>query len=597
MANELSPKMLNYFIQAGAYVRYLYDEGLKYEPWSTERAELHHRSLLFFVNEFIQPPLPIPEFHEQWYWWMVSEPSYINMTSREHGKSETHSIFRPVWELCCDPSLRFVLAAKKQAIACDSLAAVKNYLGLPRILAGFGQLNPSKLQSDERLTDALDWGKETITLNRDERVRTVRGPSIVAVGAMSSVLSIRAERLIADDIVDSLIAESEAQCERMVTWYDGDLLPVLVPQREGGQEIVVGTPYNSRDLYAQKQQLVAEQDNPLYRIFRGDAILDEKKQITLWPDKWPYSELMHQRAKMGSIRFNRNYRCMIMSDEDSTFPTIWFKGGVGKDGTHYPGCFDNSIKLRPTLKGRTRRNRFSNIVIGIDPALGKTARSAFFAAIVLGINEDGNVQLLDACREKIGFKKQRDLVIALWERWGGTTVRAVVVENNAYQGALIEGIKEKKFRIPIVTKTTTGKDPIHIPTMDVWFESGRVKLPMGDADGRAMSEQLATEMNLWPNAATSDMLMALFFAHTRLVRYSPALTAVLNPENLAFGDTQRYLDNKVLSPGGVLMPRRTLRRVQEMVKEAPYSPKREGLHSTRGFVPTERGPSQIPKEW
>ena len=596
MSNELTAKMLNYYAQAGAYVRYLYNAGLEYEPWSTERAELHHRSLLYFVEEFIQPPLSIPEFHKEWYWWMVSEPSYINMTAREHGKSETHSIFRPTWELCCDPTLRFVLAAKKQAIASDSLGAIKNYLGLPRIIAGFGQLNPAKLPTEERLTDALDWGKDTITLNRDERARTVRGPSIVTVGAMSSVLSIRAERLIADDVVDALIAESDAQCERMLTWYDGDLLPVLVPQREGGQELVVGTPYNSRDLYAHKQQLVAEQDEPLYKIFRGDAILDERNQKTLWEEKWPYSELMHQRAKMGTIRFNRNYRCMIMSDEDSSFPTIWFKGGEGLDGTHYVGCFDSSIKLRPQLRDKARRVRFSNIVIGIDPALGKTARSAFFVAIVLGINADGHIQMLDAYREKIGFKRQRDLVIKLWERWGGTAVKAVVVENNAYQGALIEGVREKNFRIPIVTKTTTGKDPIHIPTMDVWFESGRVRLPTGDAKGRAMSEQLATEMNLWPNAATSDMLMALFFAHTRLVRYSPALTALLNPENLAFGDTQRMLDRQVMSPSGILLPGRTLRRVQELAKGAPFTSSREGLHST-GFTRPDVAPTGIPEEW
>jgi hypothetical protein len=418
----LSRGIFNYYVKAGAYVRYLYDEGLKHEPWTQERAEFHHRSLLYFVKEFIQPPLRIPEFHKQWYWWMVSEPSYINMTAREHGKTETHSIYRPSWELCCDNTLRFVLAAKKQAIADDSLAAIKNYLSLPRVVAGFGQLNPAKLSQDERLTEELDWGKNTITLNRDERSRPIRGPSIVTVGGLSSVLSIRAERLIADDVVDKLIAESETQCKRMADWYDDDLLPILVPEREGGQEILVGTGYNNRDLYAHKEKLVKEQDDPLYRIFRGDAITNEEEERTLWEEKWPYEELMKMRAKLGSTRFNRNYRCRIMSDEDSAFPMVWFTGGRGADGTYYRGCFDNSIILRPSLKDAQGRHKFHNIVIGIDPAMGMSTRSKFFGAIVIGVNRFGDVQLLDARRKKIGFKLQKEEVVGLWKRWGGTYV-------------------------------------------------------------------------------------------------------------------------------------------------------------------------------
>ena len=602
MVNDTAPlseQMLRYYSKAGAYVRHLYAEGLKHAPWSIERANFHHRSLIFFVKEFIQPPLPIPPFHMQWYWWMVSEPSYINLTAREHGKTETHSMFRPTWELCCDPALRFVLPAKKQAIAEQSLAAVKNYLALPRIVAGFGQLNPAKLPPERRLTEELDWGKDTITLNRDERSRPIRGPSVLALGALSSVLSIRAERLIADDIFDKLIAESPRQCERVIDWYDDDLLPILVPQREGGQEILVGTQYNNRDIYAHKQRLVAEQEQPLYKIFKGDAILDEVEETTLWEDKWPYSELMVLRAKLGSIRFNRNFRSTIMSDEDSSFPMIWFKGGIDDEGNHYRGCYDAGLKLRTGLRDSRGRYRYHSIVIGIDPAMGKSLRSKFFAAVVLGLNQFGDIQLLDARRAKLGFIKQRDLVIELWQRWGGLYIKAVVVETNAYQNALNEGLKEKEARIPIVVKTTTGKDPIHIPTMDVYFETGRVRLPTGDGPSLQLSEQLAEELNLWPNAATSDLLMAYFFAHMRLLRYAPLLASVPIPDNLAFGDTQRGLSQRQMTAGGVLLPKRTVRRIREMVSGAPISPIRQGpLHSLRpGILPVERPESVIPKEW
>jgi len=594
----LSAKLRAYYQQAGAYVRYLYGRGQEYPVWSEERAEYWHRSLLFFVKEFIQPELPMPDFHRDWYRWMVSEPSYINLSSRLHAKTACHSIYRPVWELCCDQMLRFVIAGKKQAIAEDSLSTIKSYFGLERIVAGFGQLNPSKLPPEQRLTEATDWSLNTITVNRDERGQPLRGPSVVAVGALSSVLSIRAERLIADDIVDSMIAESKVQCERLLRWYDGDLLPVLVPREEGGQEIIVGTQYNNRDLYAYKMQLTkeatGEAKHSIYKMFIGDAIVNAKRRQTLWPEKWSYEALMAQRAKMGSVRFNRNYRCQIMGDEDSNFPMIWFTGGKGEDGTYYRGCLDKSLTLGMTLQGvRGYALRTRNRVMGVDPAIAKTKRDSYSAYVVLGTDANGDVPILDIRREKIGFVDQKRLVLALYRRW---QVRAIVVEGKAYQDALRQGLQEEEPSLPLVKKTTTQHDTIHIPSMDVYFETGRIRIPYGDAKSREMADVLVEELNLWDRAATSDVLMAFYFGLMRLLKYAPMLAELPNPADLIFGDTQRGLDRGRETTSGVVVPGRTLARIREMVQNAPVAPVREmPLVSTGRIPPLERGRRRVPR--
>lgn len=578
-----------FYQQAGAYVKYLYEQGKQFPYWSEERAKFWHRSKIYFINEFIRPELPMPDFHLDWCYWMVSEPSYINLSSRLHAKTSLHAIYRPVWELCCDPTLRFVIAAKKAAIAEDTLSAIKGYLALDRIVIGFGQLNPGKLPEEERLTQNIDWSMGTITVNRDERINPIRGPSVVTVGALSSVLSVRAERLIADDIVDSAIAESETQCSRLLNWYDNDLLPVLVPQQEGGQEIIVGTPYNNRDLYAMKRKLEKNTQNPdgVYKVFVGDAIVSESEKTTLWPEKWPYEELMKVRAKLGSVRFNRNYRCRIMSDEDSTFPMIWFTGGTSKEGVVYPGCFEHDRSLGESVRDNLYYRR---VVIGIDPAMSQSARSAFFAACVLGTDRNGNIVVLDLRQKKIGFVQQKRLVVNLDKIWNP---RAIVVENNAYQAALAQGLTEVAPHLRIVPKTTTGKDTIHIPSMDVYFETGRVRLPRGDARSIALTDRLVEELNQWPRGATSDLLMAFYFALMRLLKYAPALQELPNPRDLIFGDMERFGSHLVETEHGNA-PGRTLRRVREMAKNAPIAvPRDYPLLSVVG-LPDEQ---PVPKNW
>jgi hypothetical protein len=45
----------------------------------------------------------------------------------------------------------------------------------------------------------------------------------------------------------------------------------------------------------------------------------------------------------------------------------------------------------------------------------------------------------------------------------------------------------------------------------VEFEFGRIRLPYGDAESRAMSQMLIQEAKSYPQGETDDLLMALWF--------------------------------------------------------------------------------------
>jgi len=317
----------------------------------------------------------------------------------------------------------------------------------------------------------------------------------------------------------------------------------------------------------------------VYTVFTGDAIVDEHEQKTLWSEKWSFAALMSQRAKIGSIRFNRNYRSRIMSDEDSAFPMVYFTGGIAEDGTYYPGCFDSSLVLSPPLQDSLGRTLYRDRIMGVDPAIGITARSSYFGLFVIGLDMNNRVVILDIRRVRIGFVAQKRLVSRLYNRWHP---RAIVVENNAYQRALIEGLQEDDIRLPVVSKATSMKDPITIPSMDVYFEMGRVRIPRGDTQSVDITDTFVEELNQWPNASTSDLLMAFYFALMRLMQYAPSLTELPNPENLVFGDAARAM-NRLQGSTGRLMPGRTLRDIQQMVRGAPLKPVRDlPLHLVEG---------------
>ena len=292
----------------------------------------------------------------------------------------------------------------------------------------------------------------------------------------------------------------------------------------------------------------------------------------MWPERWPYDKLMQRRRKMGTVRFNRNYRCRITSDEDSPFPMIWFTGGVDeKTGIIYPGCFDVNLILgqgpKKTVMGQ-KWLRFS--VIGVDPAIGTSKSAKYFCAIVLGLDYSNHLVIADIIRGRFTFPAQKRIVIGLNSRW---LPRYVVVESNSYQIALLQGIEEEMESavIPMVPWHTGSKKTrpkIGVPAMDVYFETGRFRIPRGDLQSIEKTDLLMDELHHWEAADTSDIAMALWFAFERLKPELVKSGLLHKVEDVIFGDRLRYEQQKVLGLSGQAVPRRAL----EMIRAKNFGP-------------------------
>ncbi|MBD3260914.1 MAG: hypothetical protein GF334_04430 [Candidatus Altiarchaeales archaeon] len=581
----LDPKILTtddekWYREKAGVVNALYQSGLNYPQWSDERAKYWFESITFFVDHFIKPPLPRPEFHDDWYWWMVRESAYLNLSPRDHAKTTLHSIIKPVWEICCDRNITYFIVFQTTDVAKLILSQIKSQLTVnPRILAGFGVFNPMDIEQDERKVDQ-DWSQYSITVNRDDF--SIKDPTVAVAGSLTNVLSRRVARLVVDDLLNDKIASSQAESERLERWYFNDVQPILLSD---GQEIITGTRYRSGDFYGKIIKL--SEEGGLYKIFVGDAIINEAAREVLWPERWSYKALMRQRQKMGKTRFNRNYRNWVISDEDSVFPMIWFKGGTDeKSGLGYPGCYDNSLVLGIGPKINKRR-WLRYVAIGVDPAIGTSRGSKFFGMVVLGLDTRGQLVIADMVRRQLGFVAQKRLVVEMSQFW---KPNFVVVESNSYQKALTEGLGEESRFVPVVPWFTTGstkhKPDIALPAMDVHFEQGRFRIPRGNRDSEEKTDMLIEELHFWGRHDTSDLAMALWFAFER-IRPELERLGILPPlEDMIFGDRRAREQQGMVGVSGHILPKSTVKHIRRMASNAPLShlsvlAKRKSRHEHR----------------
>lgn len=531
-----------------------YGIGLTYESWSPERGEWWVRSLSLFVETFLDMELETPEFHRNWYEWRTSEKSYMNLAPRDHAKTTVHAVNSTVWEICMDRNLRFMHVFSTTDVGKIVLTQIKNHLERnEKIVDVFGFFNPAQISPDERSV-GLDWSQTSITVNRDNR--NLKDPTIVVLGAGSNVLSRRCDRLLSDDLITDQIAHSEADSERTIRWYFNDVYPCLVST---GQEIISGTLYRLGDFY-HKIMEQGKDKGGAYQVYIGDAIVDERRQLTLWPERWSWEGLMYQKAKLGIIRFNRNYRNIVMADGDSNFPMIWFTGGEDDRGIVYRGCYNDEM----VLSASPRALNLKISAIGVDPSLAvkNTATGKYFALVVLGIDTMGRLVICDIVREFCNSITQRRYILNYYLKW---EPRYIAVETNAYQRALYEAVQENYPRLPVYSWHTANAGPrnpgIGVLSMDKYFEQGRFQIPRGNIASIQAVDQLIAELHFWGVADTSDVAMALWLAFEMLRPHIDRLVALPPAEELGFGKR-----DKIMGLSGKPLPRVMAQAIQRHAK-------------------------------
>lgn len=474
-----------------AYIKQLYAQGLKHPAWSEKRTEYHTESMWQFCRWFLPKPMPYKWFHREWMSIAVGQQFFCVLAPRDHSKSTSFGAGYPLWRLCMDQTNTIMLVSSNSSVAELQLRVIKENLeSNQRLIEGFGRLAPEG--------PATKWTNTEIIV---ERPAGIGHPSVVALGSGTAILSRRAKYIIADDIVRDDEIKTPEQRDSLRSWITGVLIGVLEAEDQIG---FIGTKKHHADYYAELEE------SPHYYFKRYDAIqrvippvnptdpADQGTWQTLWPEKWPEKELRVRLGILGTFQFNQNYRNISMGEGDSPFPMHWLDK-----------CKDYDLRMLFTYP----YDDFVKKVISVDLALGdKQGKGSYFVAMVVALRQDGSFVVLHITRDRMDFPDQ---VKRLGELINDFDPHAVVVESNAYQGAMTSTIAAAHPALEVVAHQTgrNKHDPNEgIPMLQPLAEAGRLRFPYADYLSSSASDILCEELNRLGVAKHSDTVMALWFA-------------------------------------------------------------------------------------
>lgn len=382
-------------------------------------------------------------FHQEWYDYANVQRRFLLLAPRRHAKSTCLSVNYVLWRIIKNPNIRILLVSNTDLQARGFVRVIKQLIE---------QYYPSFIPNGRE-----KWAETAIAIKRDQ---ILRDPTLSAVGVNGPIISRRLDLIVCDDCVDPENAASEQLREKVYDWFYKTLIPALEPN---GQIIIIGTPFGPDDLYARLQM-----DKWPFR--RYDAIVDEEKKLSMWPEVLPFECakgleegqshkghccLVALRRQMGTIRFNAQYRCDPSGYSGNKLKIEWIKN------TFY----------------RTLPDKLDEIVIGVDPAITERTGGDYFAMATVGYSEKENlIYAMDFYRAHLTFPEQ---LAAIAETWKMKRAQRIIIESVAYQKALAQGVQG--MGLPVVPYKTISDKVTRVMNISPYFENHMVRIKE-DAD-------------------------------------------------------------------------------------------------------------------
>lgn len=403
----------------------------------------------------------------------------IGAIPREHAKTTLGTVALTLREICRGEKQNIMLVAANSAEAEVKLRQIVNELETnPALIAGFGgRIKPARDTKGHNVAYAdneiiLAGGCRVCTIGFGGKVR----------GQLSG--GRRLDLIILDDPEDDTTVANPAMRKKLRDWADRALLNAL--DVEQGSLVWLGTLLHHDSVLA--QWMVAQVNRPNWRIVKYSALNDAG--TPLWPGRWSREKLALRQAEIGDRAFAQEYLNQPVSLAGQLFK---------------PGCFPvyNHRTLQLNNDGCFLGDLPLTVVAGIDPAIGQNAEHDYFAALVLGIDQQARTFVLDVIRRRLPFSEQIRLVEELGAHW---RPRLIAVESVAYQAALAQSLWERG--LPVIQTKPKAPKAQRIEAVAARVATGTIKVPaVGSwvADFRQEAEE-------YPAGKHDDQLDALAMA-------------------------------------------------------------------------------------
>jgi hypothetical protein len=419
-------------------------------------------------------------------------------------------------EVYKNPNIRILETSNTVSQAASFLREQTNHIERgERLNEVMGNIKPDKPEK---------WTDTEIIVKRESKRKD---PTIAAIGVGGATLGKRADIGILDDILDLENTRTPEQREKIKFWVDNAFRPFIEPKT--GRQIVVGTVWykgdyldehladKTYDIRLQLRALIrdsktGEGSTDEYALDIREVFSDEvieyyginAREGVLWPERWPMSELMLERAAMGTVAFNRQYMNIPTDETTAIFKEPWIEAAKNVNLAlldHFSEATDiHTVLIRVT---------------GVDLAAGEKKINNESVVFTLGYTRTNKYIPFNVIKGHWTPKLVRSNIAGQANAFQSDLI---LVEDNATQAMLVKDMQDMTA-LPIRGFTTGGEkfdEYIGINSMAVTFEAGMWILPASPISPRSIQiyEEIKAALLGFPSGHTPDILMAIWFAYT-----------------------------------------------------------------------------------
>jgi len=420
----------------------------------------------------------------------------INMPPR-HTKSEFASYLLPAWFLGKYPGKKVIQASHTAELAVGFGRKVRNLVDTEVYHNIFPNL---VLASDSKAAG---------------RWNTSKGGDYFAIGVGGAVTGKGADVLIIDDPhseQEAALAEINPDIyDKTYEWYTSGPRQRLQP---GGAIVVVMTRWSKRDLTGQVLKAAAQRGGDEWEVIEFPAILPSGNP--LWPEFWSMDELSALRNELPNSKWMAQYQQSPTSETSAIVKREWWQLWDSEDA---PQC--------------------EFILQSWDTAFEKTQRADYSACTTWGVfyqpddagNEQANIILLNAFRERMEFPKLKRTAVEEWKEWEPDSV---IIEKKASGAPLI--YEMRAMGIPVQEFTPSrGNDKIsRLNAVSDLFASGRVWAP-----ATHWAEEVIEEVASFPGGEHDDYVDSTSLALMRFRQGGYITTNLDEPDDIVYFKSRR----------------------------------------------------------
>lgn len=442
-----------------------------------------------------------------------------------HGKTELISKILALWVISNNKNARILLLAKTKSMSEKNLNVVKHELHYnKRLIADYGAFYSSRNK----------WESTKIQVIRHKNLKDY---SFEAIGLFGAVTGSRFDYIIADDLIDRLMALSPAVREKTLEYFQSAIKTRLEPD---GIIWLIGTRKHYDDLYGHIIR------NPLWTIIHDRAIVREpadwemvklEKPIIrpngteqyfvpvihgqdrgecLWPEHQPMENLLFERMDGGSISFSREYQGEVVDDETASFRIQWLEQCRDESRSYIAGVIPPEV-----------RALYRVIVLGMDPSLVTSEKRAeardtdHFVSAIIGLRKDGPKH------DYLGLYRHRGLTPDASQKLikvihDNTEPHYFAIETNSF-GEIVRWNLIHKMDLGRLIEHKTGKNKSDlyagVPMLSPLFENGLMSLPYKTPEDKKLTDALIKEFHGLGVEPHDDIVMATWIAETLIQRY------------------------------------------------------------------------------